>query len=102
MLITMGTLAYSAHRANIDELMKFRAMMEYVYGSAFVNSSETELNNINETVKENINLIMPSIGRKIYRITEIAKKEGLMYAPSEIHKKVYFLYYYIVRNWKSI
>jgi hypothetical protein len=84
----MQTLAYSAHRSNIDELVRVRGQMEMMYGSQFVNASETDLNNVNETIRENINLIMPDMGWKLYRLTEIAKKEGLAYSPSEIHKPV--------------
>jgi hypothetical protein len=86
MFMTLQTLAYGANRANIEELSKVRYQMQLVYGSAFVNASETEPNSINETVRDNINLIMPDMGHKLYRLTEIAKKEGLSYMPSEIHR----------------
>lgn len=83
MFITMHSLAYGAHRANIDELLKVRWHLEQVYGKEFINASETDPHNVNETIRENINLIMPDNGRKVAHLIEIAKNSGIAYNPSE-------------------
>ena len=89
MFATMHTLAYAAHRANIEELLQVRAQMEHVYGKEFVNASETDANNINETIRENINLIMPDNGRKVARLVEINKAQGGSYTPTEARALVF-------------
>ena len=89
--MTFRTMAYSAHRSNIDELFTVCKEIQRVYGKKFVKDSELDLGNVNEIVRNNINLIMPEEGRKVARIIEVAKKAGVMYAPSEKAKMVLLL-----------
>lgn len=88
MFVTLHTLVYASDRANIDELVEVRRQIRRVYGKEFVDASESDLSNINEVIRENINLVMPETGRKISRLVDIAKEEGIMYQPSEIYQAV--------------
>eukprot|EP00829_Urostomides_striatus_P002708 TRINITY_DN1298_c0_g1_i1.p1 TRINITY_DN1298_c0_g1~~TRINITY_DN1298_c0_g1_i1.p1 ORF type:complete len:223 (+),score=60.62 TRINITY_DN1298_c0_g1_i1:30-671(+) len=81
MFSTMRTMVYSAERANIDELSIVRKEIQRVYGVKFAKDAEIDLASINETVRENINLVMPEEGRKVEKIMDIVKKQGVMYQP---------------------
>lgn len=89
MFTTIHTLFYAAHRANIDELVIVRAEIAKVYGKEFAQASESDPSNVNETIRENINVIMPESGRKVSRLLEIAADEGIKYVPSEKCNAVY-------------
>lgn len=88
MFVTLHTLVYAADRANIDELVAVKGQIQRVYGKEFSDASETDLSNVNEVIRENINLIMPENGRKIARLVDIAKEEGILYQPAEIYQAV--------------
>ena len=90
MFVCLHTLVYASDRASIDELVEVRKQILRVYGKEFVDASYSDLNNINEVIRDNINLIMPESGRKISRLVEIAKEEGIMYQPSEIYQAVLY------------
>jgi len=62
MYVTMMTLVYAAHRTECEELVTIRNHFEKVYGKEFIKASETNPSNLNETIRENINLIMPEKG----------------------------------------
>lgn len=103
MFVCLHTLVYASDKANIDELMEVRRQITRVYGKEFVDASYSDLNNINEVIRDNINLIMPESGRKIGRLVEIAKEEGIMYQPSEIYQAVTKkIRRKIIRNTQSI
>ena len=83
MFVTLHTLVYASHRAGIDELMTIGHQIASLYGKEFAKQSETDEKCINDTVRQNINLIMPEEGWKVARLLEIAREEGLMYSPTE-------------------
>lgn len=83
MINTIHTLVYCAPRANIDELMTIANEIQHYYGPEVAKKAETDPSLINETIRENINLIMPESGRKVDRIITIAKEEGIQFYPSE-------------------
>ena len=88
MFVTLHTLVYSADRANIAELVSVRQQIIALYGPEFAHATEADANNINETIRENINLIMPETGRKVERLIDIAKEFGVNYVPTERSLKV--------------
>ena len=88
----MHTLVYAAHRSTIDELITVRTEFQKVYGPEFIHASEADPNNINEIIRENINLIMPEKGRKIARLMEIAREENIQYHPTQAGYTVPFTF----------
>jgi hypothetical protein len=83
MYITLHTLIYAGSRSGIDELVTIARQLGYLCGPEFVKQSEMDEKCINETIRENINLIMPEEGWKVERLLEIAKDEGIGYSPTE-------------------
>lgn len=88
MLVTMQTLVYAAGRSGIEEFDKVRAEFRRVYGNPFVTAAETDYHNINDTIRQSINLIMPENGWKVARIMELARSEGIQYHPTARSYKV--------------
>ncbi len=88
MFVTMQTLIYAASRSGIEELSKVQAEFRRVYGNPFVTAAETDPHNVNETIREDINLIMPESGWKVARLIEIAREEGITYQPTECSSRV--------------
>lgn len=88
MYMTLYTLIYAADRAGVDELLTVREQLTHLCGEEFVRQSEKDDKCIHEVIKENINLIMPEEGRKVERILQIAKEEGIQYIPTENSQKV--------------
>lgn len=91
----MRTIVYSAERSNIDELSIVKNEIRRVYGVKFARDAEIDFNSLNETVRENISLVMPEEGRKVEKLIEIAKKQGVMYQPSARAEEVTHHLYYI-------
>lgn len=89
--MTLHTLMYAAPRAGIDELFTASTQLGYLCGPEFVKQSETDEKCINETIRENINLIMPSEGWKVERLIQIARDEGVQYQPTEKCMRVRYL-----------
>ena len=57
-----------------------------MYGKKF--AKESDLTKINDTIRDNINLISPEIGAKIDRLMKLCRDEGVNYEPSEKYKLV--------------
>ena len=90
MFTTLQTLAYGAQRVNVAELLKVRGHLAAYYGKKFVDQSETDSSGINEVVRTNANVMVPSNGEKVERLLQIAHSHGLDYTPSEPHQAVQF------------
>ena len=88
MFVTLRTLVYAADRSNISEMVTIRNQIIALYGREFAAAAETNPNSINETVRDNINLILPQPGRKVARIIQIAKDEGINYRPTDASMNV--------------
>lgn len=95
MFMTIHTLMYAAPRAGIDELLTISRQLSYLCGPEFTKQSETDERCINETIRENINLIMPEEGWKVDRLIKIAKDEGIQYCPTERCQTVFRRNYFI-------
>jgi len=80
---TLHTLIYAASRSGIDELMTILRQLSYLCGPEFVKKSEVDEECVNETIRENINIIIPEEGWRVKRLLEIAKEEGIQYSPTE-------------------
>lgn len=93
MYMTLHTLIYAASRSGIDELVTVGRQLGIMCGPGFVKQSHTDENCINETIRDNINLIMPEEGWKVERLIQIAKDEGIQYNPTErLNKVIYIIY----------
>ena len=83
MYVTLHTLVYSSNKAEIDELQKIGQQIVSLYGKEFAKQAEMDPKSINDTIRENINLVMPEEGWKVARLMELAREEGLQYTPTE-------------------
>ena len=83
MYVTLRTLIYASARAGIEELMTIGQQISAFYGKEFAKQAETDEKSINDTIRQNISIIMPEEGWKIARLIEIAREEGLPYTPTE-------------------
>jgi len=83
MYVTLHTMAYASERSGIDEVAKVASQVGGVYGPKFLDELLTDPKSINDTIRENINLIMPEEGWKVSRLIEIATEEGVNYQPTE-------------------
>lgn len=83
MYVTLHTLIYASARAGIEELMTIGQQVTAFYGKEFAKQAETDEKSINDTIRQNISIIMPEEGWKIARLIEIAREEGLPYTPTE-------------------
>ena len=92
MIITFHTLVYSAYRSNCDELIQVRGQIEKRFGKEFVKASDSDLSNLNDVIKNNINMIMPEMGLKIKRLIELANESNVDYHPSETNMRYYNIY----------
>ena len=81
-------MLYAAPKTNVEELNKVAASIAAMYGPKFV--KETDATNINETIRDNINILTPSTGQKVAKLMEIAVKEGIPYKPSEKMQIVFY------------
>ena len=90
MFVTLHTLVYASYRAHIDELQTIGQQITSAYGKEFAKQSETDEKCINDTIRQNINLIMPEEGWKVARLLDIAKEEGINYTPTEKSNAVGF------------
>lgn len=93
MYMTLHTLIYAGSRAGIDELGTVAKQLGIICGPEFVKQSHTDEKCINETVRDNINLIMAEEGWKVERLLQIAKNEGIQYIPTERLNRVTHIIY---------
>lgn len=83
MMATFRTIVYAADKARVDELMAVKRQIANVYGKKFIQDAEKDLTFVNETIRENITIIIPPEGMKVEKVIEVARKAGVMYMPSE-------------------
>lgn len=70
-----------------------------MYGPKF--AKESDETKIDDTIRDNVNIISPEIGAKIDRLMKLAREEGVNFEPSEKHKLVrefIKLFFRIIRN----
>eukprot|EP00826_Nyctotherus_ovalis_P060979 TRINITY_DN862_c0_g1_i1.p1 TRINITY_DN862_c0_g1~~TRINITY_DN862_c0_g1_i1.p1 ORF type:complete len:255 (+),score=53.84 TRINITY_DN862_c0_g1_i1:371-1135(+) len=92
MYVTLHTLIYAAPRAGIEELVTVGRQLGFLCGPEFVKQSQTDEKCVNETIRENINLILPEEGWRIEKLIQIAKEEGIQYTPTEKSNQAYLTY----------
>lgn len=88
MYMTLHTLIYAGPRAGVEELMTIGRQLTILCGPEFAKQSHTDEKCVNETIRDNINLILPEEGWKIEKLIQIAKEEGIQYSPTERSNQV--------------
>ncbi len=88
---TLQTLVYAAPKANVQELAELREQLRLVYGAKFIKTADTDLANVHETIRENINIISMPTGLKVERLVRLASEEGVDYKPSDKSRAVFLL-----------
>ncbi len=93
MYVALHTLVYSADKAGIDELSMIGGQIRNLYGKEFVKQGDGDPKAINDIIHDNINLTMLDEGLKVSRLIQLARDEGLHYAPTERSLAVFSLPY---------
>jgi len=85
---TLHSIYYSAPKVNVKELSVVAAEIEKMFGKKFV--KDIDATKVNDTIRDNINIISPPLGAKLDKLKEIASKAGISYEISEKNKLVKF------------
>ena len=87
-LAGMSTILYSANDIGTEELVKFKAGAQKVYGDKTVQKLINDLANIHPVIRDNLKNIAPEEGMKVERLINLAKEENITFHISPAAQQV--------------